>query len=57
LFDVSGLDAICVDDRYLNVHAKVTDGRGSTCRVITIVDVLDWLQAKEVMTPEEKFSA
>lgn len=57
-FDSLGqCDAICIDDRFLNRHAGLTDNQGRTVPLVCIVDVLHYLERSGRMTAENRWTS
>jgi hypothetical protein len=52
--DATACDAVCVDDRFLNRHPIFTDEAGHTVPMVSVLDLLQYLEDRNVISPEEK---
>lgn len=57
LEDVGGVDAVCIDDRFLNARAFLEDRRGSKAQLLCSLDVIDMLAEIKSVTPTERSEA
>jgi hypothetical protein len=53
--DVGECDAVCIDDRFINKHAFITDKKGVTAQTICVCDVLNYLENKGLITQDMKY--
>jgi hypothetical protein len=54
LRDPGPCDAVCIDDRFVNRHATISDSAGSPARVVCVLDILRYLERKAVITSAER---
>lgn len=57
LRDTSACDAVCVDDRFFNRHLTFTDEAGHTVPMICVLDLLQYLEVRHVISSGEKHTA
>jgi hypothetical protein len=52
--DVAMCDAVCVDDRFLNRHATVTDRAGRTVPILSVLDLLYFMTEQGTISHDER---
>ena len=52
--DVTACDAVCVDDRFFNRHLTFTDEAGHTVPMVSVLDLIQYLEDPNVISAEEK---
>jgi hypothetical protein len=57
LQDIGPCDAVCVDDRFVNRQGILTDEAGHTVPIVCVLDLLQHLEAHNVISTEEKHRA
>lgn len=54
LEETTPCDVVCIDDRSIDRHLKITDRNGRTVTMICVLDILRHLQRRGVLSEEEK---
>lgn len=57
LLDTGPCDAICIDDRFLNGNAIITDRVGRSVPVLCVLDIITYLEKKKLINSDEKYDA